>query len=75
MYMLFFISVFKCLTLKTIHGRRFYRTWVEIEQLVAEKKVDVTKIITHRFPMSQFEEAFKILFDGSGCKIILDPTK
>ena len=48
---------------------------MEIEELVAEKKVDVGKIITHRFPMSQFEEAFKILFAGSGCKIILDPTK
>ena len=71
----FSLSVFKCLTLKTIHGRQIYRTWPEIESLVAEKKIDITQIITHRFPMSKFEDAFKILFGGSACKIMLDPTK
>ena len=71
----FLVSVFKCLTLKTVHGRKIFHTWEEIERLVAEKKVDVTQVVTHRFPMSQFEEAFKVLFDGSACKIIMDPSK
>ena len=72
---MFIVSVFKCLTLKTVHGRKIFHTWEEIERLVAEKKVDVTQVVTHRFPMSQFEEAFKVLFDGSACKIIMDPSK
>ena len=70
-----FISVFKCLTIKTIHGRQIYRTWPEIESMVAERKIKLTEIITHRYPMSQYEEAFKVLFSGSACKIMLDPTK
>ena len=71
----FCISVFKCLTLKTVHGRKIYHTWEEIERLVAEKKVDVTQVVSHRFPMSQYDEAFKVLFNGSACKIIMDPSK
>ena len=75
LFFIIFITVFKCLTLKTVHGRKIFHTWEEIERLVAEKKVDVTQVVTHRFPMSQFEEAFKVLFDGSACKIIMDPSK
>ncbi|RUS76558.1 hypothetical protein EGW08_015690 [Elysia chlorotica] len=66
--------VFKALTLKTVHGRLIFHTWRETEVLVAEGKIDVKAIISHRFPMSQFEEAFKVLMSGQACKIVLDPT-
>jgi len=66
--------VFKSLTLKTIHGRRIFHTWEASEQLVAQGKVDISKVITHRIPMSQFEEAFDVLFKGVGVKIVLDPA-
>lgn len=67
--------LFKVATICTVHGRRIYHTWREIEQLVGKKKVDVTKVISHRLPMSQFEDAFKVLFSGEACKIVMDPTK
>ncbi|XP_050392902.1 L-threonine 3-dehydrogenase [Patella vulgata] len=67
--------VFKALTLKTVHGRRVYHTWVEIERLVADGIIDVNPIITHKFAMSQFEEAFQALFSGQACKIVVDPSK
>ncbi|KAL3875586.1 hypothetical protein ACJMK2_033523 [Sinanodonta woodiana] len=67
--------VFKVLTLRTVHGRRIFHTWKEIERLVADKKVDVNMVVSHRFPMSKFEEAFKVLFSGSACKIVMDPSK
>ena len=71
----FVVSVFKSLTLKTIHGRRIFHTWRESERLIAQGHVDVHKVITHRFPMSQFEEAFSVLFAGTAIKIVLDPWK
>lgn len=71
----FLYLVFKCLTIKTVHGRRIYHTWEALEGMVADKSVDVDKVITHRFPMSQFEEAFKVLFNGTACKIVMDPSK
>nr|KAG5703162.1 hypothetical protein BaRGS_027327 [Batillaria attramentaria] len=67
--------VFKALTLKSVHGRLVFHTWEEIEKLVAEGKVDVKKVISHRVPMSKFEDAFKALFRGEACKILLDPSK
>jgi len=67
--------VFKALTLKTVHGRLIFHTWEETERLVADKKIDAKAVITHRFPMSQFELAFQTLFSGKACKIVMDPTK
>jgi threonine dehydrogenase-like Zn-dependent dehydrogenase len=43
--------------------------------MVADKSVDVDKVITHRFPMSKYEDAFKTLFSGAACKIVMDPSK
>ena len=71
----FAVSVFKSLTLKTIHGRHIFRTWRESERIIADGRVDVQKIITHRFPMSQFEEAYSVLFAGIAIKVVLDPWK
>ncbi|CAG5131396.1 unnamed protein product [Candidula unifasciata] len=67
--------VFKALTLKTVHGRLIFHTWEEIEKLVVEGKIDVKAVISHRFPMSKFEDAFQTLFSGQACKILLDPSK
>lgn len=67
--------VMKALTLKTVHGRLIFHTWEETEKLVANGKIDVKAVITHRYPMSQFEQAFQTLFSGQACKIVLDPSK
>lgn len=67
--------VFKALTLVTVHGRLIFHTWEQIEKLVAEGKVDIKKVVSHRVPMSRFEDAFKALFSGEACKILLDPSK
>ena len=32
--------VFKSITLKTVHGRKIFHTWIESEKLVHEKKYD-----------------------------------
>lgn len=67
--------VFKSLTLNTVHGRRIFHTWEECEKLVAEKKVNPSLVISHDLPMTQYEEAFRALFSGEACKIVLDPQK
>ncbi|XP_003382382.1 PREDICTED: uncharacterized protein LOC100635091 [Amphimedon queenslandica] len=67
--------VFKSLTLKTVHGRRIFKDWIEPERFLKENKVNTDPIITHDFPMSQFEEAFATLMSGAGCKILMTPGK
>lgn len=65
--------VFKSLQLRTIHGRRIFHTWKEAERLILEGLVDPRLIVSHRFPMSKFEEAFAMLMSGKSCKILIDP--
>ena len=67
--------MFKALTMHTVHGRLIFHTWEAIERLVAEGKVDVKKVVSHRLPMSRFEDAFKALFSGEACKILMDPSQ
>jgi len=67
--------VFKSLQLRTVHGRRIFHTWEETEKLLAAGKIRTEPVISHRIPMSQFEEAFTALFSGQACKIVIDPQQ
>ncbi|XP_065191971.1 L-threonine 3-dehydrogenase-like [Sycon ciliatum] len=65
--------MFKSLTLRTVHGRKIFSTWEKSEEILASGKIDISPVITHRFPLTKFEDAFAALFSGAACKIILDP--
>ncbi|XP_065912483.1 L-threonine 3-dehydrogenase-like isoform X2 [Dysidea avara] len=67
--------VFKSITLKTVHGRKIFHSWEESERLVSENRVNIDLLISHDIVMSKFEEAFKILMNGEGCKILLSPDE
>ena len=53
--------LFKSLTLHTIHGRKIFHTWEKCENILHNKIIDISPTISHRFPMSRQEEAFKVL--------------
>ena len=38
--------------------------------LLGSGKLDVTPIITHRFPYSEFDEAMKLIADGKAGKVV-----
>lgn len=63
--------VLKGLTIKGIHGRRIFQTWQQTSELL-RGGLDVRPIITHRFELSAFEEAFRLLSSGQCGKIILE---
>ena len=46
-------------------------TWLRALSLIATSKVDVSSIITHRLPFSQYEEGFKLARNKSAAKVIL----
>lgn len=62
----------KELTIKSIFGRRIWGTWQQTTALLKSGKIDLRKIITHRFPLSQFEEAMKVMKSGECGKILLE---
>lgn len=51
-------------------GRSMFWTWEKAERFLLSGKIDVNKIITHRFPLEQFDEAFNVALSGEGCKVV-----
>ncbi len=62
--------IFKGLTLKGIYGREMYETWYHMEQML-RTGLDISPIITHRFHVSEYQEAFELMASGNCGKIIL----
>ena len=63
----------KELSIDSVFGRMIWDTWKDTTELLASGKVDLRKIITHRFKMSEFEEAMKVMKSGECGKIVLEP--
>jgi threonine 3-dehydrogenase len=63
--------VFNMLTLRGIYGRELYETWYAMTVMV-QSGLDVSPVITHRFPHTAFDEAFDTAADGSAGKVLLD---
>lgn len=63
--------IFKGLTLKGIYGREMFRTWFKVIRLV-ESGLDLDAMITHRFPLERYEEAFATMKGGHSGKVILE---
>jgi threonine 3-dehydrogenase len=65
--------IFKEARLLGVTGREIYRTWQQTTTLLATGMVDAAPVITHRFPLERFEEAFEITASGRSGKVILLP--
>ncbi len=63
--------IFKGLVLKGIYGREMFETWYKMTQLI-RSGLPIEPIITHRFLIDNYEEAFKIVHDGQCGKVILN---
>lgn len=64
------LVIFKMLTLKGIYGREIFATWYKMTHLI-QSGLDLTPIITHRYPAEEFEKGFEALFSGKSGKVIL----
>jgi threonine 3-dehydrogenase len=65
--------IFKGLVLKGIYGREVFETWYKMASLL-QAGMNVTHVLTHRFPASRFREAFEVMSSGSCGKVILEWT-
>ena len=50
-----------------------YTSWNLAISMLEEKKLDLSKIISHKFPLSKYREAFELLMDKKGLKVVLIP--
>ncbi len=63
--------VFKALTLKGVYGREIFETWYKMIAML-QNGLDVSRVITHRFPVDRFEEGFAVMRSGKSGKVVLD---
>lgn len=67
--------IFKGATVYGITGRRLWETWYQMRGLLRSGAVDLMPLITHRFPMEEFETAFETMASGQSGKIALFPQR
>ncbi|HEY8208215.1 MAG TPA: L-threonine 3-dehydrogenase [Myxococcaceae bacterium] len=65
--------IFKGLVLKGIYGREMFETWYKMAAMLTSG-LDVSPVLTHRFPAEKFQEAFDAMKTGQSGKIVLDWT-
>jgi threonine 3-dehydrogenase len=62
----------KGVSLKGVFGRRIWETWEHLSSLVAAKRIDLSGVVTHRFPLEGFEDAFRQVHGEAG-KVLFVP--
>ncbi len=65
--------VFKGATLHGINGRKMFETWYQGQALI-ESGLDLRPLITHRFDLTQIDEAMELMNAGQCGKIVLYPN-
>lgn len=63
--------IFKKIRVYGITGRKIFQTWATVSRLLRSKRLDVTPVITHKFPLTDFEKGMKLMKSGSSGKVIL----
>ncbi|HET7466567.1 MAG TPA: L-threonine 3-dehydrogenase [Candidatus Dormibacteraeota bacterium] len=63
--------VFKMLTLRGVYGRQIFETWYQMSVFV-QTGLDISPVITHRFPYRDYKEAFAVAHSGKCGKVVLD---
>jgi threonine 3-dehydrogenase len=63
--------IFKSLTIKGIYGRLMFETWYKMTAMI-QSGLDITPIITHRYPINDFQQGFDAMLSGNSGKVILD---
>jgi len=64
--------VLKGIEIKGVFGRKIWETWEHLASLVKAKRISLSGIITHRFPLVEYEEAFRQV-QGHAGKVVFIP--
>src|SRR5918996_442232 len=65
--------IFKEAKILGITGREMFRTWQQTTTLLSTGRVDISPVITHRFGLERYDEAFETAASGRAAKVIMFP--
>lgn len=63
--------ILKGLKLKGIYGREMFETWYKMTSML-QSRLDIASVITHRFAVDDFQQAFDVMRSGRAGKVIVD---
>ena len=63
--------VFKAITIKGVYGREIFETWYKMIAML-QNGLDVSRVITHRFDVDDFEAGFAAMKSGKSGKVVLN---
>jgi threonine 3-dehydrogenase len=63
--------VFKAITIKGVYGREIFETWYKMIAML-QNGLDVSAVITHSYPVAEFEAGFQTMRSGKSGKVVLD---
>ncbi|WP_372885719.1 L-threonine 3-dehydrogenase [Shimia sp.] len=63
--------VFKAITIKGVYGREMFETWYKMIAML-QNGLDVSRVITHRFDVEDFEAGFAAMKSGASGKVVLN---
>jgi threonine 3-dehydrogenase len=61
------------ITIKGIYGREMYESWYAMSAML-RSGLDISAVVTHRFPADSWQEAFDTARGGQCGKVVLDWT-
>ncbi len=63
--------IFKGLVIKGVYGREMFETWYKMVAML-QSGLSLDHIITHHFPIDEFQKGFDVMRSGLSGKVILD---
>ena len=63
--------IFKGLVIKGIYGREMFETWYKMAAML-QSGLDIENVITHRFPIDEYQKGFDAMVSGNCGKVILE---
>lgn len=65
--------VFKKARLYGIYGRRIFDTWQKAAALIRTGRLNLAQVVTHQFPLEDFEKAVDLMEKGECGKVVMFP--
>jgi len=62
--------IFKKARIYGITGRRVFGTWTTVSALLSSGRLDLAPLITHMFPLSEYEKGFELMRSGQCGKVV-----
>jgi threonine 3-dehydrogenase len=68
------LVIFRGLFLKGIYGREMYESWYKMQAML-QSGLDISPVLTHTFPYTEFEKGFEVMNSGMCGKVVLEWEK